>query len=158
VGHAETSGSGRWHPIANASNGQRAIGNRRKPNNEENRMETNDNIIRRFLNAVRNLDADELIEYFVGDATYHNIPLPILNGRNAIYEFLKGWPKRFRTIEVEILNQIGLGDIVMNERIDTITFADRKAILPVAGVFIMSKGKIREWREYFDLNTFKGAP
>jgi limonene-1,2-epoxide hydrolase len=85
-------------------------------------METNDYIIRRFLNAVRNLDADELIEYFNDDATYHNIPLPILSGRNAIYEFLKGWPKRFRTIEVEILNQIGLGDIVMNERIDTISF------------------------------------
>jgi limonene-1,2-epoxide hydrolase len=136
----------------------RAIGTRRKPKNKENRMGTNDDIIRRFLNVVSKLDADELIEYFNDDATYHNIPLPILTGKNAIYEFLKGWPKRFKTIEVVILNQLGLGDIVMNERIDTISFADRKAILPVAGVFVMSEGKIKEWREYFDLNTFKGAP
>jgi limonene-1,2-epoxide hydrolase len=123
----------------------------------EESMETNDDIIRRFLNSVRNLNADELIEYFNDDATYHNIPLPILSGRNAIYEFLKGWPKRFRTIEVEILNQRGLGDIVMNEGIDKISFADRKAILPVAGVFVMSEGKIKEWRDYFDLNTFNGV-
>jgi len=46
----------------------------------------------------------------------------------------------------------------MNERIDTISFADRKAVLPVAGVFVMSNGKIKEWRDYFDLNTFKGIP
>jgi limonene-1,2-epoxide hydrolase len=121
-------------------------------------METNDSIIRRFLNALKNLDADELIEYFLVDATYHNIPLPTLNGRKAIYKSIKGWPKRFQNLEVEILNQIGVGDIVMNERIDTISFADRKSVLPVAGVFVMSKGKIKEWRDYFDLNIFKGVP
>jgi limonene-1,2-epoxide hydrolase len=120
-------------------------------------METNDNIVRRFLNALNTLDADELIEYFDYDATYHNIPLPLLNGRTAIYESLKGWSKRFQSLEVEIINQIYAEDIVMNERIDTISFADRKAILPVAGVFVMSEGKIKEWRDYFDLNTFKGV-
>jgi limonene-1,2-epoxide hydrolase len=120
-------------------------------------METNDSVVSRFLNAVKNLDADELIEYFVDDATYHNIPVPILTGRTAIYESLKGWRKRFQSLEIEIINQISVGDIVMNERIDTISFADRKAILPVAGVFVMSDLKIKQWRDYFDLNTFKGV-
>jgi limonene-1,2-epoxide hydrolase len=121
-------------------------------------METNDGMIGRCVNALKNLDADELIEYFIVDATYHNIPLTILKGRQAIYDSIKGWPKRFQSLEVEILNQISAGEIVMNERIDTISFADRKAILPVAGVFVMSNGKIKEWRDYFDLNTFKGVP
>lgn len=120
-------------------------------------MEANDRVIRRFLNALKNLDADELIEYFGDDAIYHNIPLPILTGRTAIYDNIKGWPKRFQSLEVEILNQISVGDIVMNERIDTIGFTNRKTVLPVAGVFVMSDGKIKEWRDYFDLNTFRGA-
>jgi limonene-1,2-epoxide hydrolase len=31
-------------------------------------------------------------------------------------------------------------------------------ILPVAGVFVISDGKIKQWRDYFDLNTFEGVP
>ena len=46
----------------------------------------------------------------------------------------------------------------MNERIDYFTRGESTISLPIAGVFKLNDGKIQEWREYFDLATFKGAP
>jgi len=117
----------------------------------------NERIITEFIYAFCQFDADELIEYFTSDATYHNIPLPILRGRDAIYASLKGLPERFKELKVEMLNQICAGNIIMNERIDYFTFPDgRQVALPIAGIFEMENGKIKYWREYFDLGTFRG--
>ena len=119
-------------------------------------MTENEQIITEFIHAFCRFNADELIEYFAPDAVYHNIPLPILRGRDEIYESLKGLPKRFKELKVEILHQIASGNIVMNERIDYFTFPDgRQVALPIAGIFEMQNGKIKAWREYFDLGTFR---
>ena len=103
------------------------------------------------------MNVDELIEYFSPDALYHNIPLPPLRGTAEIYASLKGLPQRFDGLEVEILNQIAVGDLVMNERIDYFLRGARRTALPIAGVFQMEAGKIKVWREYFDLETFKNG-
>jgi limonene-1,2-epoxide hydrolase len=101
------------------------------------------------------MNADEIIEFFTPDATYHNIPLPILRGRQEIFESLKGLPDRFQKVEVEILHQISSGNLVMNERIDYFTFPDRRVALPIAGVFELENGKIKAWREYFDIGMLR---
>lgn len=121
-------------------------------------METNDEIVRRFCTVVfGRMDADELIAYFAPDAVYHNIPLQPLRGRDEIYASFQGLPDRFEAVEVEILNQIAVGDLVMNERIDYFVRGGRTTALPIAGAFRMEAGKIREWREYFDLETFRSG-
>jgi limonene-1,2-epoxide hydrolase len=121
-------------------------------------MESNDDIVRRFCGAFQHMDADELIEFFSEDATYHNIPLPLLRGRDEIYNNLKGLRKRFTALRIEIIHQISDGGIVMNERVDYFTRVDSTIALPIAGVFKLNDEKIQEWREYFDLATFTGAP
>jgi limonene-1,2-epoxide hydrolase len=119
-------------------------------------MIENEQIITEFIDAFCRFDADELIEYFTPDATYHNIPLPILRGRDEILASLKGLPTRFKELKVEMLHQIAADNIVMNERIDYFTFHDgRQVALPIAGIFEMEDGKIKNWREYFDLGTFR---
>jgi limonene-1,2-epoxide hydrolase len=118
-------------------------------------MSTNEQIVLRFCNAFTRMDANELIEYFTPDAIYHNIPLPALRGRTEIYESLQGLPQRFKSLEVEVLNQIAAGNLVMNERIDYFQFDNRRVALPIVGVFEMQDGKIKAWREYFDLATLK---
>ena len=121
-------------------------------------MESNDDIVRRFCGAFQRMDANELIEFFSEDAIYHNIPLPLLRGRDEIYNSLKGLRKRFTALRIEIINQISDGGIVMNERVDYFTRGDITIGLPIAGVFKLNDDKIQQWREYFDLATFKGAP
>ena len=121
-------------------------------------METNDEIVRRFCTVVfPRMNADELIEYFAPDALHHNIPLPPLRGREEIYASFKGLPERFEAVEVEILNQVSVGDLVMNERTDYFVRDGRTTALPIAGVFRMEAGKIKEWREYFDLAMFRNG-
>jgi len=118
-------------------------------------MSENERIITDFLCAFGRMDADELIGYFALDAIYHNIPLPALRGREQIYESLKGLPNRFKEMRIEILHQVSAGNLVMNERIDYFTFPDRRVALPIAGIFELEKGKIKAWREYFDLGMFQ---
>ena len=120
-------------------------------------MESNDSIVSRFCAAFGRMNADELIEYFTPDATYHNIPLPPLRGRAEIYESLKGLPLRFKGLQIETLNQVSAGSLVLNERVDYFLFEDRRVALPIAGVFEMEAGKIKAWREYFDLATLKNG-
>ncbi len=45
----------------------------------------------------------------------------------------------------------------MNERTDHIVLNGRPVILPITGVFEIHDGKIRAWREYFDLTPAKEA-
>lgn len=118
-------------------------------------MDSNDTIVRRFCDAFGRMNADELIDYFTEDALYHNIPLPPLRGRAAIYESLKGLSVRFNGLRIETLNQVSCENLVMNERIDHFLLENRSVALPIAGVFEMEGGRIKAWREYFDLATLR---
>ncbi|MEE2876100.1 MAG: limonene-1,2-epoxide hydrolase family protein [Chloroflexota bacterium] len=40
---------------------------------------------------------------------------------------------------------------------DRTEMGDKKVDLPCTGVFEMEDGKIKVWRDYFDLNTFRKA-
>jgi limonene-1,2-epoxide hydrolase len=44
--------------------------------------------------------------------------------------------------------------VVFNERIDVFQMGGKKVELPVAGVFVVTNGKISAWRDYFDLASF----
>lgn len=77
-------------------------------------------------------------------------------GKPAIREFVAGFadvpPGR-----LVIHHQIATDDIVMNERTDYITLNGRPVTLPICGVFEIENGRIKAWREYFDLAPAKAA-
>jgi limonene-1,2-epoxide hydrolase len=47
--------------------------------------------------------------------------------------------------------------VVMNERTDHITLNGRPVVLPICGTFEIEGGRIRAWREYFDLGPARAA-
>jgi len=59
--------------------------------------------------------------------------------------------------ELRNIRDIALDDIVMNERTDYITLNGRPVTLPICGVFEIENGRIKAWREYFDLGPAKAA-
>jgi limonene-1,2-epoxide hydrolase len=118
-------------------------------------MNAAERVVTALCEAFERMNADELIEYFTDDAVYHNIPLPPLEGREQIYSFLKGLPQRYRGLRIETLKQMSAGNLVMNERIDYFDLPDKTVALPIAGVFELENGKIKRWREYFDLGTLR---
>lgn len=120
-------------------------------------MKNNDQIIRDFAAAWQRLDADELAGYFSEDAVYHNIPMEIITGRENIRKFLAEFLGGTSGVTFEIRHQISSGNLVFNERVDHSIWGDKKVALRVAGVFELENGKIKAWRDYFDLEMFNKA-
>jgi limonene-1,2-epoxide hydrolase len=118
-------------------------------------MNEEEGTVTRLCEAFGRMNADELIDYFTLDAVYHNIPLPPLRGRQEIYAFFKGLPQRYQGLRIEVLRQVSAGNVVMNERVDYFDLPSRRIVLPIAGVFEFENGKIKAWREYFDLSTMR---
>lgn len=120
-------------------------------------MTDNEKIIREFIAAWSRLDAAELASYFAVDGTYHNMPSAPVTGQENIARFIAGFIRPWEATEWEIVNLLAEGELVMVERVDRTTVAGSPIDLPVFGVFEMENGKIRVWRDYFDLPTYTEA-
>jgi limonene-1,2-epoxide hydrolase len=120
--------------------------------------EDNGTVIRRFIDAWSRLDAAELAAYFCEDGTYHNVPLPPVVGRANIEETIRAFTASWTTTRWEIRHLLASGNVVVAERIDrTRCIGDRSVDLPIVGVFELEQGKIKVWRDYFDLGTYLQA-
>lgn len=114
-------------------------------------------IVSAFCDAWTRGDADAIMDAFTDDAVYHNIPMAPIHGRAAIDEFIRPFLAG-GSIAFETLHQAVDGDVVLNERVDTVTQPGKETIaLPVMGVFELRDGKIAGWRDYFDLQMFRGG-
>jgi limonene-1,2-epoxide hydrolase len=99
-----------------------------------------------------------MTEYFTEDAVYHNIPMEPVRGRAAIKEFIEGFLAGFDGIDFTVHRQVSEGNLVFNERTDTMRRKDGTAIpLPVTGVFEIRNDRIAAWRDYFDMGTITKA-
>jgi limonene-1,2-epoxide hydrolase len=77
-------------------------------------------------------------------------------GRAAISEMTQGFMKDVSAFSAKILKSTHDGNVVFNERVDTLVMKNgKKADVRVAGLFELNDaGKIKVWRDYFDLATF----
>jgi len=123
----------------------------------ETSMSNNEIIIREFIAAWSNLDADELASYFSEDGTYYNMPTQPISGRDNVRNFIANFMQPWESTNWEILNLLVDGDIVMVERIDHTVALGNNIDLPCLGYFLMEDGKIKMWRDYFDLATYTSA-
>jgi len=116
----------------------------------------NNEMIRNFLGAWERRDTEYIMERFADDAVYHSIPLTPIVGKAAIRQ----WVTKFADVppgRLEIRHQVASGNVVMNERTDYITINGKAVVLPICGVFEIGNGRIKAWREYFDLGPAKAA-
>jgi limonene-1,2-epoxide hydrolase len=122
-------------------------------------MESPIDVVRRFCAGWSdNVRTAELAAFFTDDAVYHNIPLAPVTGREAIAEtidsFIRPGPPGIERIEFRVINIAADGPVVMTERVDVFTLADKSFELEVMGIFEVTDGKITAWRDYFDMNQF----
>jgi|TARA_Y100000310_G_scaffold282900_1_gene304490 limonene-1,2-epoxide hydrolase len=120
-------------------------------------MSNNADLIRNFISAWSRLDADELGEYFAEDGVYHNMPAGPVIGKARIKQFIAGFIADWTSTEWDIINLLDDGELVMVERVDRTRVGDKPIELPCLGVFEMADGKIRIWRDYFDMGTYVRA-
>jgi limonene-1,2-epoxide hydrolase len=116
----------------------------------------NSQLVRTFIAAWERRDSDLIIDCFTEDAVYHSMPLSPIVGKAAIAAWVRGFedtpPGR-----LEVHHQVTADDVVMNERTDRIVLNGHPVTLAITGVFEFHEGKIRAWREYFDLTPAKEA-
>ena len=111
-------------------------------------------IVREFCAAWTELDIDRICSFFTDDATYHNIPIAPVTGRDAIRATIEGFTQGAERVEFRIGAIAADGDTVMTERVDVFVLPGATVELPVMGTFELRGGKIAAWRDYFDLAQF----
>ncbi len=114
-------------------------------------MSDNTDLVTAFCKAWSDRDVDEILGFFAEGAVYHNMPMPPMEGKPAIKTILQQIVSPTTWIEWETLNIAEAGNIVFTERVDRFEMAGKKVELPVAGVFEIENGKIKAWRDYFDM-------
>jgi limonene-1,2-epoxide hydrolase len=120
-------------------------------------LTTNEQVVRDFCSAWLRRDLDEILSYTSDDMAYHNIPVPVIEGRENVALVFKGFLEMMQHIDLEIVDLIVDGDKVFTERIDRMTSGNHHVDLPVGGFFVLREGKIAVMHEYFDLATFENA-
>jgi len=120
-------------------------------------MADNEQVIRDFIAAWSRLDVEELVQYFCEDGAYHNMPMRPVTGHEVLRPYIAAFLKDWTSTEWDVLNLISKGDIVIAERLDRTRVGDKPVNLPCCGVFEMRDGRIKVWRDYFDLGTYVSA-
>ena len=106
-----------------------------------------------FIDAWNRIDFDAVAEFFTEDVVYHNIPMEPVIGKAAARAFIDNM--QADRIDWVTYHIAAAGDVVLTERLDQFDMADGKKIaIPVMGTFEIEDGKIKAWRDYFDLNTY----
>jgi limonene-1,2-epoxide hydrolase len=112
-------------------------------------------IVRRFCEAAARRDVKELGGYFTDNAVYHNIPVAPVTGRDAIEATLAQFLTPATSCEFEMLAVATVGNTVLTERVDRFVLNGKSIALPVMGSFELTPdGKIKAWRDYFDMQQF----
>ena len=115
----------------------------------------NEDFIRQFIEAWSRLDPEELAGYFAKDGVYHNMPAGPISGRDNIQKFIHGFSGSWTETTWDLLNIASSGNLVFTERLDRTQAGDKSVDLPCLGVFELEGGKIKIWRDYFDIATYQ---
>jgi limonene-1,2-epoxide hydrolase len=106
-----------------------------------------------FMKAAADRDYDAAVSHLTDDIEYQNMPLPPVNGKDAVKATLDMLLANAEGSEWVVHRETESGNVVMNERTDRFLIGGTWMELPVAGVFELRDGKIALWRDYFDLET-----
>jgi limonene-1,2-epoxide hydrolase len=82
------------------------------------------------------------------------MPVQAVAGRDNLRTFIAGFVKDWTATEWEVLTLVSAGDVVVAERLDRTRIGEKAVDLPCCGVFEMAGGKIKVWRDYFDMATY----
>ena len=118
-------------------------------------MQANERIIRDFIDAWSHLDAGELAGYFAEDGVYHNMPIAPVTGRANVETFIRAFIASWTETTWELIHIACAGEVVIAERVDRTRAGEKSVDLPCVGVFELEAGKIKVWRDYFDLATYQ---
>jgi limonene-1,2-epoxide hydrolase len=119
-------------------------------------MSENTHVVTAFIEAFNAVDLDRILGFFTDDAIYHNIPVDPVQGLDAIRTTLQGFMGMSSEVDW-VLHNIAEAEngTVLTERTDRFLVGEKWIELPVMGIFEIESGRIRAWRDYFDMSQFQ---
>ncbi len=109
-----------------------------------------------FCSSWLRRDLDEILSYVTDDMEYHNIPVPVIVGRENVAIIFKTFLELMSHLDLEVTNIFSDGgNKVFTERVDRMTAASGHTNLQVGGYIEIPDGKIAVMPEYFNLATFE---
>ena len=116
---------------------------------------TPEETVNEFIRRTVSMDLDGACELVTADVEYDNVPMGKNIGPEGIKTFLQPMVEGLDEVQFVVHRQTATGNVVMNERTDRFRLGENWLELPVAGIFeVDADGKIRLWRDYFDMATF----
>jgi len=108
-----------------------------------------------FIDALERKDFDAAIALVADDCEYDNVPMGKIHGPADIRAALEPMLGAANTVEWIVYRESADGPIVFNERFDRFEMPFGWIDMPVTGVWEVHDGKIKLWRDYFDLSTYR---
>jgi limonene-1,2-epoxide hydrolase len=112
---------------------------------------TAEELVDNFIRTVTKGDIDGALEYMAEDCEYDNVPMSKAIGHQQIRDTLAMFVSADNPAEFKIVRQVATGNLVMNERVDSLKMGGKEISIPVVGVWEVKDDKIVLWRDYFDM-------
>ncbi|MEM7100424.1 MAG: limonene-1,2-epoxide hydrolase family protein [Pseudomonadota bacterium] len=114
---------------------------------------SNTQVVLDFVQAWNDKNWDAIEALFTDDVVYHNMPMEPAEGKGAAMAIIRGMQPQ--EVDWRVLNIAENGDVVLTERVDDFVMGDGKKVsVQVMGTMELEDGKIKAWRDYFDLASF----
>lgn len=114
-------------------------------------------IVMAFSDAMEKMDFDTALQYAADDIEYINSPGTTMYGHAGVRAVLEPFFAPIEENEFMIKRKFSEGHLVVLERLDRHRIPQGWFELPVCGVYEVKDGKIKYWREYFDMATIVDA-
>lgn len=108
-------------------------------------------VVEQFLRALENKDIERAAALLADDVVYQNVPFPPVRGKEQVLRTLRGFQRFVNHFEVRMKNIAAKDGVVLTERVDVLSGPFVYLDIWVCGTFEVKDGKIRLWRDYFDL-------
>ena len=120
------------------------------------KVSDNEIVVEAFVKAFNEKNLEAIMAFFEEDAIYHNIPVDPVRGAEAIKATLSGFLDMSTEIDW-VVHQLAENSegCVLTERTDRFLIGEKWIEIKVMGTFEIHDGRIRAWRDYFDMNQFQ---
>jgi limonene-1,2-epoxide hydrolase len=112
-----------------------------------------ESVVRSFLAAWRKPEVEELTSFFWDDAVYTDGPRGEHRGIAAIRAEFEMGMSTFPGLDIEIKALVADRSTVMVERVDNFEIAGKRFQMVAMGVFEVEQGRIKRWRDYYDVKS-----
>ncbi len=125
----------------------------------ESTAKSNRALIQRFWRDLEKRDFDKVGSYFAEDGHYEDVPAPDegATGPRAIAARLRVGLEPIEDYVHHLHRMVAEGDTVFTEHTEDWHFGEGVVVsLPFVSVHVVEDGRVKLWRDYWDLQTLLG--